>query len=144
MTDHTLLNKMMQKFSSSLESEFAEEFLENLMRLMSLVLLLDHDYKKNIIGFNGRYQFMSSDGAITVAAVFNDDAMEVSEEVIADPNITITFKDGKALMGYLLSPKPDVLGSLLRQEVRLDGNLNYLYKFAFMAKRLQLMATGAI
>ncbi len=144
MTDHTLLSKLMQKFAASLESEFAEEFLENLMRLMSLVLLLDHDYKKNIIGFNGRYQFMSSDGAITVAAVFNDDAMEVSEEIIADPNITVTFKDGKALMGYLLSPKPDVLGSLLRQEVLLDGNLNYLYKFAFMAKRLQLMATGAI
>ncbi len=144
MTDHTLLKEMMRKFSSSLESEFAEEFLENLMRLMSLVLRLDHDYKKNIIGFSGRYQFMSSDGAITVAAVFNDDAMEVSEEIIADPNITVTFKDGKALMGYLLSPKPDVLGSLLRQEVLLDGNLNYLYKFAFMAKRLQLMATGAI
>ncbi len=144
MTDHALLEEMMLKFASSLESEFAEEFLENLMRLMSLVLLFDKDYKKNIIGFNGRYQFMSSDGAITVAAVFNDDSMEVSEEVIADPNITITFKDGKALMGYLLSPKPDVLGSLLRQEVQLDGNLNYLYKFAFMAKRLQLMATGAI
>ncbi len=144
MTDHALLKEMMLKFASSLESEFAEEFLENLMKLMSLVLLFDKDYKKNIIGFNGRYQFMSSDGAITVAAVFNDDSMEVSEEVIADPNITITFKDGKALMGYLLSPKPDVLGSLLRQEVQLDGNLNYLYKFAFMAKRLQLMATGAI
>jgi hypothetical protein len=31
---------------------------------------------------------------------------------------------------------------MLRQDVAVDGNLNYLYKFAFMAKRLQLMATG--
>ncbi len=144
MTDNPLLDKMIRKFVASLESEFAEEFLENLLRLMSLVLLLDHDYKRNIIGFSGRYQFMSKDGAITVAAVFDEDVMEVSEEVITEPNITVTFKDGKALMGYLLSPKPDVLGSMLRQEVLLDGNLTYLYKFAYMAKRLQLMATGAL
>ena len=64
--------------------------------------------------------------------------------MIPDPDITILFKDGKALMGYLLSPKPDILGSILHQEVSLAGNLNYLYKFAFMSKRLQLMAEGAI
>ncbi len=144
MAHNPLLEKMMGSFVASLESEFAEEFLENLLRLMSLVLQLDHDYKRNIIDFSGRYQFLSSDSAITVAALFNDDEMEVREEIIRDPDITITFKDGKALMGYLLSPKPDVLGSMLRQEVQLDGNLNYLYKFAYMAKRLQLMATGAL
>ena len=70
--------------------------------------------------------------------------MEVLEEEISRPDITVTFKDSKALVNYLLTPNPDVLGSMLRQEVILDGNLNYLYKFAFMAKRLQLMATGAI
>ena len=47
-------------------------------------------------------------------------------------------------MNYLLSPKPDILGSVLRQDVMVSGNLNYLYKFAYMAKRLQLMATGKI
>jgi hypothetical protein len=144
MPEYPILNEMIKKFIGSLESEFAEEFLETLLRLMSLVLFIDPEYKRNIAGFNGRYQFLSSDNGITVAAVFKDDVMKVSEEVIADPNITVTFKNGKALMNYLLSPKPDVLGSLLRQEVRLDGNINYLYKFAFMAKRLQLMATGAL
>jgi hypothetical protein len=144
MPDNPMLNEMINKFLESMESEFAEEFLETLLRLMGLVFLLDPDYKRNIVGFKGRYQFMSSDNEITVAAVFRDDALKVSEEVIPDPNITVIFKNGKALMNYLLSPKPDVLGSLLRQEVRLDGNLTYLYKFAYMAKRLQLMATGAV
>lgn len=78
-----------------------------------------------------------------MAALFADNRLEVRQEEIDNPDITILFKDGKALMGYLLTPKPDILGSMLRQEVSLDGNLNYLYKFAFMAKRLQLMATGA-
>ena len=47
-------------------------------------------------------------------------------------------------MDYIFSPKPDILGSMLRQDVMLNGNLNYLYKFAFMAQHLRLMATGEI
>ncbi len=144
MTDNLLLEEITKGFLDALESEFAEEFLQALLRLMALVLCLDNDYRRNIRGFRGRYQFLSSDNAVTVAALFDDDALEVREEIIPDPHITVTFKNGKALMNYLLSPKPDVLGSMLRQEVLLDGNLNYLYKFAYMAKRLQLMATGAV
>jgi len=135
---------VLKKFINCMESEFAEDFLKILLELMGVVLFVDSDYRKNIMGFKGRYQFRSSDDAITVAAVFDNDALDVSEEVIEKPNISITFKDGKALMNYLLSPKPDVLGSMLRQEVRLEGNLNYLYRFAYLAKRLQLMATGAV
>jgi hypothetical protein len=111
---------------------------------MSVVFKIDRKFRKNIEGFNGRYQFKSKDGHINVAAIFGEDKLEVKEAEIEKPDITIFFKDGKALMGYLLTPKPDILGSMLRQEVSLDGNLNYLYKFAYMAKRLQLMATGAV
>jgi hypothetical protein len=144
MPDNMILKSAMKNFVDSLSSEFAEDFLRFLLGLMSVAFIFDHDFRKNIEGFNGRYQFKSKDGSITVAALFENDLLEVREEVIQDPDITVLFKDGKALMGYLLTPKPDILGSMLRQEVSLDGNLNYLYKFAFMAKRLQLMATGAI
>jgi len=144
MADNFILDNVLKKFINCMESEFAEDFLKILLELMGVVLFVDSDYRKNIMGFKGRYQFRSSDDAITVAAVFDNDALDVSEEVIEKPNISITFKNGKALMNYLLSPKPDVLGSMLRQEVRLEGNLNYLYRFAYLAKRLQLMATGAV
>ncbi len=144
MTGNILFGTAMKKFVECLESEFAEEFLEILLWVMKIAFIADHDYKRNIVDFNARYLFRSVDGSITVAAVFGDDHMEVREEDLADPDITVIFKDSKALMNYLLTPKPDVLGSMLRQEVTLDGNLNYIYKFAFMAKRLQLMATGAI
>ncbi len=139
-----MLTTALQRFGACLTSEFAEDFLQLLLGLMSVVFLFDHGFRKNIEGFTGRYQFKSKDGCITVAALFGDGSLEVREEEISDPHITVMFKDGRALMGYLLTPKPDILGSMLRQEVSLDGNLNYLYKFAFMAKRLQLMATGAI
>lgn len=144
MPDLQIFEPAMKKFSDCLTSEFAEDFLQLLLGLMSVVFLFDHDFRRNIEGFNGRYQFRSKDGCITVAALFRDGQLEVREEEIPDADITILFKDGKALMGYLLTPKPDILGSMLRQEVALDGNLNYLYKFAFMAKRLQLMASEAI
>jgi len=144
MPDNLLITGAFKEFSDCLSSELAEDFLQLLLGLMSVVFMFDRGFRKNIAGFNGRYQFRSKDGSITVAALFGDNRLEVREEEIPNPDITVLFKDGKALMGYLLTPKPDILGSMLRQEVSLDGNLNYLYKFAFMAKRLQLMASGAI
>ena len=144
MPNDLILSSALKRFGDCLSSEFAEDFLQLLLNLMSVVFLFDHDFRKNIEQFSGQYQFRSKDGCIAVAALFRDGRLEVREEEIPDPDITVLFKDGKALMGYLLTPKPDILGSMLRQEVSLDGNLNYLYKFAFMAKRLQLMATGAL
>jgi hypothetical protein len=144
MPDDLIRITAMKNFLNCLSSEFAEDFLQLLLNLMSIVLLFDHNYQKNILGFNGRYQFKSKNGDITVAALFKNNRMEIREEQIPNPDITVLFKDGKTLMGYILSPKPDILGSILHQEVSLDGNLNYLYKFAFMAKRLQLMAGGKI
>jgi hypothetical protein len=144
MPDDLILKSAMKNFLDGLTSEVAEDVLQLLLGLMAVVLEFIPEFRKNIQNFNGRYQFKSKDGLITVAALFHENWLEVREEEIPDPDITILFKDGKALMGYLLSPKPDILGSILHQEVSLDGNLNYLYKFAFMSKRLQLMAQGAI
>ncbi len=137
------LRTALEKWFKDMESEGAEEFLEILLKVMSLVFQLNvKDFRRNIEGFSGRYLFMSKDKGITVSAVFKDTDMTVAEGVIDNPDIAITFRNGKALMDYILSPKPDILGSMLRQDVTLDGNLNYLYKFAYMAKHLQLMARG--
>lgn len=144
MTHNLILQTAMNNFSKCLLSDFAEDFLQLLLNLMSIAFLVDQDFRKNIEGFNGRYQFKSKDGSINISALFVDNRLEVRNDDIPNPDITISFKDGKALMSYLLTPKPDILGSILHQEVSLDGNLSYLYKFAFMAKRLQLMAAGAI
>jgi hypothetical protein len=133
----------MSKFLSSMESEFAEEFLETLLTAMSFVFLFNiKGFRRNIENFEGKYLFRSRDGHITVSVVFRNGRMEVSEKELSDPHVTLTFKDGRTLLNYLLSPKQDILGSILKQDVVPEGNFNYLYKFAYMAKRLQLMATG--
>jgi hypothetical protein len=135
-------NRVQKQFFNCIESELAEGFTELLLRFMSLVLFLNMGFRRNIKNFRGRYLFRSRDDEITVAAVFRDNRLRVYEKAIANTDVTVTFKDAKALMNYILSPKPDILGSILRQDVVIDGNFNYLYKFAYMAKHLQLMATG--
>ncbi|MBU0908443.1 MAG: hypothetical protein KKA54_21265 [Proteobacteria bacterium] len=131
--------KLWEKFNNSLTSEVAEEFLQTLLTLMQIVFVVNHDYRKNLKNFQGKYQFCSQDGEVTIAAVFHNNRMDVMEKKIDNPNITITFRDGKTLLNFIIAPRQDILGSMLRHDVVTEGNLNYLYKFGFMAKQLQLM-----
>ena len=141
---NTRAKRAADKFIESIGSELAEGFLDLLLRLMSLVFMVNKKFRRNIEDFNGRYLFMSKDKRITRAAIFQNGKMKVIKNETDRPNVTIIFRNGKILMNFLLSPKPDILGSMLRQDVSINGNLNYLYKFAYMAKRLQLMATGKV
>jgi hypothetical protein len=139
------IQNIAQKWLGSMGSQAAEGFLLLLLKLMDLVFMLNiWNFRENIEGFRGRYVFRSKNDSIVASASFKNGNMKVYDKIIDKPDITITFRDDKALMNYLLSPKPDILGSILRQDVTINGNLNYLYKFAYMAKRLQLLATGQI
>jgi hypothetical protein len=131
--------KLWEKFQNSFTSEVAEEFLQTLLTLMQIVFAVNYDYRGNIKNFEGRYQFCSKDGEVTIAAVFHNNRMDVMEKKIDRPDITITFRDGKTLLNFIISPRQDILGSMLRHDVVTEGNLNYLYKFGYMAKQLQLM-----
>jgi hypothetical protein len=142
MLSNLPLQLAMKELNKCIESGVADGFLTILLEVMKLAFCLDHDYRKNIAGFSGRYLFRSVDHAICVGATFSGGEMHVEQDEVPDPDVTVVFKDGKALMGFLLSGNPDILGSMLRQEVTPEGNLNYLYKFAYLARRLQLMATG--
>ncbi len=132
---------MLQPLAHFFEAELTEGFLELLLGTMSIAFQLDHHFRRNIEGFEGSYLFRSHDGAMVVSVSFAGGAMHVHHGAVASPTLVATFRDEKALMGLVLAPKPDILGAMLRQDVVLTGNLNYLYKFAYMAKRLQLMAT---
>jgi hypothetical protein len=133
-----------EKLLEMISSGVAEGFLDTLLRVMSLVFLIDKNFSRNIDGFNGRYLFRSQDRGIIVSAVFENNRLKVSKKEISNTHVTVIFRNARALMGFLLSPKPDVIGSLLRQDITIDGNLNYVYKFAYMAKHLQLKATGEL
>jgi hypothetical protein len=134
----------LKRFIELLQSELAEGFLNALLNGMSFIFKLDHDFRRNIEGFSARYQFLNKNGDMAVYATFDNGQMTACQGRIDNPNVSVTFKDEKALMNFILSPKPNILSAVLHQDVMLKGNLNYLYKFAYMAKRLQLKATFQI
>ncbi len=131
------IEALVMRLRACFESEVAEEFLEALLRLMSYMFMLLPRYKENIKDFTGRYQFASKDGSIAMAALFDRGKMKVMEGTIEDPHITVIFRDGKALLKYLMAPKQDIIVSILRHDIETEGNLNYLYRFGFLARELQ-------
>jgi hypothetical protein len=128
-----------------LNPDIIEDFLKILLKVMSLVFWIDKDYHRNIQGFKGKYLFESKNKKLSVRAIFKHsslfsyDYLKVSEGTLEDADVTVTFKDAKALMKLLLSPKPDILGALLENEVAVSGNINYIFKFGYMTTQLQKM-----
>lgn len=133
-----------RRFVECLESEAAEEFLELLLKLMSLAFKIEKDFRRNIEGFRGQYQFRSVDNSVTVAALFDGKGLKVKERLIPDADVTVIFKDGKSLLNYLLATDRDILRLVLNNEVVLKGNVNYVLKFGYMANHLQLALTGRL
>ena len=131
-----------RRFLACMRSEAAEGFVELLLGLMVLAFLVDHEFRRMIEGFRGEYVIASRDGKVGVHVAFANGHMTIDEHVPAKPNVKVTFSDEKAMMSFLLAENPDLLGSILRQDVVVAGNLNYLYKLAYMARHLQLEATG--
>ena len=116
--------------------EITDEFLELLLKGMDLAFCLSKGYRKNIKGFKGRYLFRTAKNTLASSAIFGDGDMEVEEDAIDDWDIRVTFKDAAALRAFLFSKDQDILDSILENKVEVDGNLNYLYKFGFMARDL--------
>lgn len=127
-------------FSKSLIEEFlgtlTDKFLELLLKGMDLGFCLSKGYRKNIKGFEGQYLFRTADNLVAASATFKDGDMKVHEEAIDDWDVRITFKDAAALRDFIFSKDQDILNSVLKNDVEVDGNLNYVYKFGFMARDL--------
>jgi hypothetical protein len=107
---------------------------------MSLLFLVDRDYRRNIKDFKGSYVIKCEDGNMDVSAVFGKkrllfskiDAMTVKDSEVENPISKVSFKNGKSMIDFLLSGNPDVLKGMLSNQLSVSGNLNYLFKFVYM------------
>ncbi len=136
------MRKTRKEFLRCIEEETMDFFLTNLLRGMDLLFFLSKKFRRNIEGFNARYAFKSVDGKIDASVIFKDSNMKVKNYEIENTNVTVVFKDGKALKNFLFSDSPDIIGSILNGEVSYSGNLNYLAKFAYMANHLKYQFTS--
>jgi hypothetical protein len=133
--------RRLRKQIKNFEDELLDDFLELLLDMMLLAFLINFKHcRKNIEGFRATYNFVSRDGTIAAAAIFANNKMKMKKEKVPDNDpdlkVTLTFKNGPALRKFLISGTPDVLNSLLAQEIDYSGNLNYLLKFAYLVKAM--------
>lgn len=117
-----------------------DKFAEMLLRGMDLFIFLtpDKDFRKNLKNFNGRYCFKGADKAenIRFSATFHNGDMQVHKEAINDWDVMVTFRNGKAFRDYIFSEKQDIFNSISENAVEVDGNLNYIFKFGFIAQHV--------
>lgn len=133
--------RVLKLLTRSLRREFlwkmTNEFIKLLLKAMDTVFFLYEDYrKKNIENFEGGYLFETADKAVSISATFENGDMKLPKEARNDWDVRVKFKDSTALRAFIFSRDQDILDSLLKNEVEVDGNLNYVYKFGFMARDL--------
>ena len=131
-----------------LSGTIADWTLENLLVVMKLAfeasnafpaaLLNLQGYDANIEGFNAVYAFATENDAVQSAAIFKDGEMLVERDPELDNwDIKVNFKDVDALWKLIFSGGTDIVESVLANDVQVYGNLNYLFKFGFMARDLK-------
>ena len=132
------LDRIAKKLENHLGGEITEEGLKLLLKGMALALCLDREYRLNLKDFNGRYLFATIDGPVNIAVTCRDGKMSVYEKTLTHFNVRVDFKDYQALIDFLLQSELDVIDMMLNQKLHFTGNLNYLYKFGYMARHLML------
>jgi hypothetical protein len=135
-------------FANLLKEEATEEFLKALLQFLRFACCLDGYLRQSIKGFNGKIELRSEDKGIRVLAEFKNGRLKPKElkpgeELVPPANASVVFKNPEAIKNFLLPKgglegRRDVLRSILNNEVRLDGNFNYIYRFGFLATHLQL------
>jgi hypothetical protein len=118
--------------------EATEDILDILLHAMEVCFYLDRSYRNdNLTGFSGVYVFTATERPIGGTARFANGYMHASRKAEKEFTIRVRFKSADALRRFLFKSSPDVLDALLDDEVELDGNLNYIYKFGFMVTDLE-------
>jgi hypothetical protein len=136
------VKKDIREVIENIETGLMDDFLELLLDLMGLAFYLNiRRFRDNIKNFKGTYNFVSQDGRIAAAAVFANNKMKMKKEKVPDNDpdlkVTVTFKDGHALWRFLLTGTPDIFQFVLDRDISYEGNLNYLLKFAYLARHMK-------
>ncbi len=135
-TQSSALRWISKRLRVQLFDQMTEDVLDALLEGMEMAFALCPGYRKNVAGFSGVYVFCAGKGKISDTVTFRDGHMERKEGAAPNADARIQFRDAKALWSFLLSENQDILDCILQDSVDVDGNLNYVYRFGFLAKDL--------
>lgn len=133
-----------ERLGECLRAEAVETFLELLLTFLRFGVALDPGLRRSVAGFTADYRMATRDGRVDVGLSFRDGALDVHEDPAGPFDATLRFRDERALMRYFSSTDPDLLAALLKQDVVIEGNLNYVYRLAYLARHIQLEALGRV
>jgi hypothetical protein len=102
--------------------------------LMGMKLFYEID-PSNVRGFTGRYIFRTRDGTIAATADFVNGRMHVHDQAQPPAQATVIFSDGQTFRSFLLNE--DILQGLLQNDITVEGNMNYVFRFGFLVQDLQ-------
>ena len=134
--EHSLIRFFSRKLQKGLGGELTDECFEFLLRGMEGAFCVSKGYRKNIKGFRGAYLFRTRDNVVVNSVTFDQSKMTVHEDAVEDWDIRVTLKDVRAFWKFIFSRDHDILNLVLANEVEIEGNLNYIYRFGFFARDL--------
>ena len=125
-----------------LETESDQEALETLLYGMDVAFAWWPAYRENLgcwwhgtPYYEARCVFQTRDG-VALTAGFRNGGMYVRRGVPRQGpvDVTVTFEDGRALRAFVRHE--DILEALMANEVTVEGNLTYAWRFMFLVKDL--------
>lgn len=129
-----------RELDKMLKGKVTDGFLELLLAGMKLWLTLFYSFRRrNLKGFRATYVFQTKDKtSVSCSVTFNKGRMKWKDGAVKEEerDVTVTFADSSSLFNYLLSPDHDILALVLKNEVEVDGNLNLVYKFMYIARHI--------
>jgi len=99
-------------------------------------------FHRNLDNFRGYYLFGTFDGTF-ITARFDHGKITIKEETCEDWDVRVMFRSDASLLDFLVFGRMDILKPMLHNDVQIDGNVNYLAKFGFMARDL-LVRSGLV
>jgi hypothetical protein len=136
-----IANRVARVFSRRLVEQFrgraTNELVEFLLEGMATAFLLSRSFRDNIQGFSATYVFMTEGGSVGTSARFDGKRMHVEHQPVDDWTVRVRFRDASGLRRFLFSKNQDILQSILDNDVEMDGNVNYIFKFGFLARDLE-------
>ena len=134
-----IAKKCSKSLMAELEGEATDDFLDLLLIGMDLSFYFSKSYRKNILNFKACYLFETRKGDVRSGVKFENGNMTVHLEGVPDTDwdAKVTFENPESLRKYILVKDQDLLDSLLRNSIQVEGNPNLIFKFCFMVKDLK-------
>ncbi len=123
----------------------AMKLLGSLLWLMSVMFVYRFKFRRQNLGddFEARIVFKTRKQTAACSIVFKNERwyrwrrVVVKDRVVENPTAVLTFRNGVNLFDYVLFTEDhDPVNLLLENQVKMEGNLNVVYKFMYMVRYL--------